>query len=335
MSRRKARLPRASIAGNVAGGAALNDANAGTTTLEAFTAGSLSLVTRGALTTAGAVSAGTVTLSANGVLTIGSAVAAATIDLSAPTLAEDAAAGALLGVQIPGGPFAGTLTSSGGIIGNATLLGQNQLTAVAGLPVGGTLQLLNTRSLAIEAGVGGGVTSSFHVSGGGSIEIDAPIVFNAAGGTLDLRADGIVANSDVSTGTLDLIAVASDTAPTMVLGGTVPTANALTLTDSTLAALRANTLEVGAIGAGPAIASNLVVVNLAQSNAAHSAVLQVEASGSLTETLEPGGVFAVDTLTGALPGGGLMLTGNGNTIGTIGALAVGGDALLAIPVPRH
>ncbi len=68
----------------------------------AFTAGSLSLVTRGALTTAGAVSAGTVTLSANGVLTIGSAVAAATIDLSAPTLAEDAAAGALLGVQIPG-----------------------------------------------------------------------------------------------------------------------------------------------------------------------------------------------------------------------------------------
>ncbi len=333
-------LSATSISGTVGGGVTLDDANPGATVLGALTAASLSISTPGgALTTSGPISAGSVTLSAGGLLSIDSAISAASFDLSAAALSEDSNSGALLGVQVPGAAFQGVLTSTGGgVSGDATLLGANQLTVVQGFHVGGALSLLDTQSVTIEAGVGGGSLTSLHVSGGGSIEIDQPIVFSAPGGTLDLRADGLViqqgASGDVATNgeqpvAIDRIAVAPDTARQVVLGGPQAVAGALTLTDSTLAAMQATVLEIGAIDALPgALASSIDVVNVVQTNAAHSAVLQLEANGSLTETLESGGVLDADILTGSLTGGDLTLTEAGNTIGTLGALTVSGNAAL-------
>ena len=316
-----------SISGNVAGSVSLIDSYTGTTTLGALSGGnSVTVATSGPLTTSGAVSAGAVTLAATGLLNIASAITGFTIDLSAGTLTEDAVSGSLNGLSGEG--TFGELTSTGGIGGNATLLGANTLTLVQGFNVGGALALLNTQSLAIGSGVGA-ATASLHVTNGGSIEIDAPLAIPTTG-TLVLQADNLVvtggATFDVvanQTGTIALIALAPDSALQMALGGgavsgggTLAVSNANFL----LGALRANTLQLGGLPDGTISATDIAIAGAAFPA---GVTLLLDGTGSLTQT----GALGVDALGGSL-GGGMNLSGGGNAIGALDNFSVGGNATL-------
>ncbi len=318
-----------SITGSIVGNASLTDSYAGAASLGAFAADTLALHAAGSLTTTGAVNAPLgVTLSAGGMLDIASSVTGSNIDLSAATLIEDAASGSLNAVAGGRAPT-GVLTSALGIGGNATLLGANTLNFVEGFTVGGTLSLLNAQSLAIGSGVAAN-SASFHVTHGGSIQIGAPLAIPTTG-TLSLQADNLVLTggtlSDVvtnATGTIDLIAVAPDSALTVALGGgAVSGAGTLAISNANflLGALRANTLQLGGLPDGTISASNVVIEG---ASLPIGVTLLLDGTGGLTQT----GALAVDFLGGKIGAGGVDLANVGNSVGALDGLSVGGNATL-------
>jgi hypothetical protein len=234
---------------------------------------------------------------------------------------------------------AGTLTSSGGLNGNVSLLGTANDIAVAGdlVDTGGDITLVdNTANLTLSGTITGNNLFFEVAQAGGTLSLGQPAQFNAgttaeltgaSGDRISLVADNLTETKGsritVVGGSVELAPFSSINTS---LGGTIGVSNGLVVDQTFLSII--NTGGTGTLVAGGFTNVPANATTPQPSAATMSVDGSVDLSGRVTTLdlltngaiTEPAGPLTVGTLSGNA--GTVTLGNNSNDIGTLGSFAV-------------
>ncbi|WP_137181645.1 filamentous hemagglutinin N-terminal domain-containing protein [Roseomonas sp. AR75] len=211
--------------------------------------------------------------------------------------------------------------------------GPHQIGTLADLTAGGAIAYRGQGSVIVDGAVQAGTDVLLATGAGGTLSVQGGAAVTAgSGGTVTLQGDDVALAGPVTApgGRIEILPVTSGTQITLAGAG------GLSLLQSDLGLLSAETLLLGARQGGVPVAGNLLVAGLADLTGRANR-LQLGLQGVAFDAGAGSGIV-VARLGEATPGtglnvGGLVLLGDGNRIGAVDAFRSGGTFALSSAVP--